>query len=255
MAKRTNQRVPIHETHEIPSRGILYGEGVPSQITLRAMDALDEKKRLAGNGMSTIADVINGCIVGDESIDVKNFVLADVEFLMYKLRIETYGPDYKLNVMCQNPKCGHIHEHTINLDELDIRYIDDDFIYPFTLPALPKSKDVITAKIMTVNDYTNMEGRASKILNKFPDYIGDPEYILKPEYRIVEVNGEVIPSYKIQKYIESMHMMDRRFFECKYDDAINGFGLDTSVVLKCPDCGEDIFINLPVTDEFFRPTY
>jgi len=254
MVKRTNTRLSIQETHEIPSRGILY-DGVPSTLTLRAMDTLDEKRRLSGVGYPAIADLINGCITDNDTVDARQLKLQDLQFLMYKLRIETYGPDYKLNLMCPNPKCYKTGEFTINLDTLPITYLEDDFSEPFLIEKLPKSGDIIEARLMSVSDYISLDNDVKRTLAKNKDYEGDPEIIIKPTYQIVKVNGEEIPSYKRQTYVEKMHAMDRRFFDCKYLEVFNSFGLDTQMVEICPVCGEEILFDLPVTDEFFRPTY
>lgn len=252
--KSVNNKVPIQETHTLPSNGLLYKDSnIPAEVTIRAMNALDEKRRLSSTGVSVIPTLLESCVIDPENIDIMSLKLFDLNFLMYKLRIITYGAEYKLNIEC--PHCGHKSEVIINLDDLPVNMLDDSFVEPFKLDPLPVSGDVIECKMLSIQDYINMENEAKRILSKTPSYVGDPEFILSYKYKIVSVNGEEVPSYKIQKYIEELHARDMRFFDSKYNDLVNNIGLDLSHVEGCSHCGEDINFILPVTDEFFRPTY
>lgn len=246
-------KVSIQETFELPSNGVLYKDcGIPSNITLRAMNALDEKRRLASTGMRTIPELIKSCIVNDKQIDTYKLKLFDLQYLMYKLRIITYGSDYKIRVSC--PKCGHDHEITVNLDDISVNKLSDNFTEPFEIGELPVSKDIITCRLMTAEDYINMETEAKRIRSKFPDYVGDPEFILSYKYKIVTINGESKPQ-SIQSYIENMHARDMRYFDSKYSEIADSLGMDLNMIDICPSCGEDINYTIPVTSEFFRPRY
>lgn len=254
MKAQTNNRVAIQETHTLPSNGALYRDSnIPVEITLRAMNALDEKRRLSSTGMQVIPDLINSCIVKPENIDASELKLFDLQYLMYKLRIITYGNDYKVNLTC--PHCGERSEYTINLDNIPVKTLDEDFTEPFELDPLPISGDVIGCKILSASDYIKIEREAKRIRSKNPDYVGDPEFILAYQYKIVTINGEDVPPYKIQPYVENLHARDMRFFDSKYNAIVDNLGMDLDMVEECNHCGRDIEFNLPVTDEFFRPTY
>lgn len=247
-------KVPIQETHSLPSNGALYKDlNIPTDITLRAMNALDEKRRLSSTGMQVIPDLINSCIVEPEGIDAGELKLFDLQYLMYKLRVITYGPEYKVNIRC--PHCGERTEFVINLDEIPVNQLDDKFVEPFEIGPLPISGDVIECKILSASDYIKIEREAKRIRSKNPNYEGDPEFILAYQYKIVTVNGDPVPPYKIQKYVETLHARDMRFFDSKYNAVVDGLGMDLARVDECSHCGRDIEYNLPVTDEFFRPTY
>lgn len=246
-------RVPIQETFELPSNGVLYKDyNIPSTITLRAMNALDEKTRLATSGMRTIPELLKSCIVSNEKIDPYKLKMFDLQFLMYKLRIITYGSDYKVKITC--PNCGNEHEVAINLDEIPVNTLDEDFTEPFDIGALPVSGDVITCKLLSAEDYINMETEARRIKSKFPAYVGDPDFILSYKYRITTINGEYKPQ-SIQSYVENMHARDMRYFDSKYNDITNNLGMDIDMLEICPSCGRDIEYTLPMTSEFFRPKY
>lgn len=253
MAKES--RVAIQETYELPSRGIIYGSegGVPGNITLRAMTTMEEKMRLSGTGMNVMPNLIKACIVEPENVDTSKLKLFDLQFLMYRLRVVTYGPEYKLQLTC--PNCGHKFDAIIDLDSIPVNYADDDFVEPFEIGPLPVSKDMFSCVILTADDFINIEKDAKRIKAKFPNYVGDPEFMLSYQYKITKVNGEEMPVSILQKYIENMNARDMRYFDSKYSEFTDSIGMDLDMIETCPSCGEDIEFTLPVTSEFFRPTY
>lgn len=252
MATTTNNRVSIQETYDLPSRGLL-GTDVPKNVTLRAMSTMDEKMRLSGSGLTLMPDLIKNCIVSPANVDTYKFPLFDIQFLMYKLRVITYGSDYKVTLRC--PTCGATKEISVNLDEIPVVELPDGFTDKFTIGPLPVSGDTIECKLLNVYDYIEIERESRRILSKFKDYVGDPEMILNLQHKIVTVNSEEVPTYKIQSYVENMNARDLRFFNIEYEKIAGGYGLDTDMFEVCDKCGSDIEYALPMTSEFFRPTY
>lgn len=246
--------VPIQETFDIPSRGKIYSDMVvPEQITLRAMTALDEKLRLSSNNpFLTTPKLIRSCMVGDEQVDTMKLKFFDLHYLMYKLRALTYGPDYRIKLTC--PRCGKEFEVTVNLDELECNYVPENLVEPIDI-KLPVSGDTVGAKFFNSNDYLEIEREAQRILNKFPDYEGDAEYIPTLMARIVTVNGEQLVPAKKQKYVEEMHAKDLMVFNSEYQKVTSSIGLNLGRTDICPKCGNDIEYDIPIVREFFRPTY
>lgn len=247
------KRVAIQETFTIPSKGKIYKD-IPAEFTLRAMTTLEEKMRLAGNGLETIPNIIQNCTVVPENYDIMELKPFDMQYLMYKLRIVTYGPEYKVSLRC--PNCGRLHDITVNLDDIETKYLEDDetFEEPFEIGPLPVSKDVIGAKIMSMKDTIDVEKEAKKILQKFPDYVGEPEFILNYQKRIVTVNGKEIPPHEIQAYVEGMNAKDMRYFDSYYAKYAADLGMDLIMQQEC-NCGEIFDYRLPINSEFFRPEY
>lgn len=246
-------KVTIQETYELPSEGKLY-ENIPSQITLRAMTTLDEKLRLSSNDtLNIIPRLIGNCIVEPKKIDVTKLKLFDLHYLMYKLRIVTYGPEYKVELKC--PHCGETHEATINLDDIPVNKLDEDFVEPFEIGPLPINGDVISCRLLDTSDTEAISRESRRILSKFPGYVGDPEMIVRWQKIITAINGESIDQARIRQYVEELHARDLRYLESKYYKATDDLGLDLFMVETCEKCGEDIEFTLPVTSEFFRPEY
>ena len=72
--------------------------------------------------MEIICEIIDECLVENPGISSYDMCLADYQFLLHKLRVVTYGKDYKLEFTC--PFCGSKEEATIDLDSLEVRNAD-----------------------------------------------------------------------------------------------------------------------------------
>lgn len=246
-------RVAINETYDMPSRGLL-GESTPAKITLRAMTTIEEKMRLASTGITVMPNIIKACLVEPTNTDTHNWTVTDIQFAMYKLRTVTYGPEYKISLRC--PRCGNKFDVTVNLDDLNVNELPDGFTSPFSIGPLPVSGDMLDCKFLTVRDYASIEKESKRILKKYPDYVGDPALILTIQHRIEKVNDEVLPGQRIQQYIENMHARDLSYFNSKYNDISDSYGIDIyDMVETCPKCQEDVTFDLPMNEEFFRPKY
>lgn len=251
--KDTSSRVAIQETYPIPGYAV-YGGEIPKDFTIRAMTTVEEKLRLAGTGFEVIPQLIKACTVSPEDVDISELKLFDIQFLMYKLRIITYGPDYKLHLTC--PHCGKEFDITLDLDELECTEIPEDFEEPFEIGPLPISGDILTCKILNIQEYLDIIKEAKRIKNKNPNYVGDPEFILNYQYQIIAINGkDDLKPFEKRQYVESMHARDLRYLDSNYVDKTAGYGLDTAIFELCPHCEGEITFDLPVTEEFFRPTY
>ncbi len=247
----TEVRVPIRETFTLPSNGIPYNGEIPAEITLRAMTTMDEKIRLSSSGLNSLAALIDACVVEPEVFDSKKLKLYDLQYLMYMLRVITYGSNYKVSAYCDH--CDKFVDVNVNIDELEVVKINDDYIEPFEIGPLPVSGDMLTCKNLSVGDLINVDKEAKRILAKFKDYIGDPEFVLGFKYLIVTVNGEMLPDFKKQQYVENMNAKDLRYLDLAYDKYVSGFGINTIVTSECPVCGAPIEFSMPITEEFFRP--
>lgn len=245
-----SSRVSITEKVIIPGYS-LYNGAIPKEVTMRAMTTIEEKMRLSGTNSDVLTSIIKSCIVEPEDINVGMLKLQDVQYLMYRLRSITYGSDYHVGIIC--PHCGRTNELVINLDELEVK-LADDLVEPFEF-TLPRSGDVVEFKILSSDDYSNIRRDAARIRAKMPDYVGDPEYMLTYQYKITKVNGDTLIPGKLQQFVENMLASDASKFDLEYDRIASSFGMNTTVVDVCNNCGNDFTYNIPVTSEFFRPTH
>lgn len=247
----TASRVTIQETYDLPSRGKF--EGVPERITLRAMSLSDEKRRLASQGLSGIVDLIGNCVVKPEDFNPYKMCQFDLDFAMLKLRIVSHGSNYNVEVQC--PYCGKTIQSTINLDDIPVNMVEDDFSSEFEIGPLPISGDNLQVKILTSEDIENIESESKRILTKFPNYEGDPSEVLNYIYKIRTVNGEKLPYSQLKQYVETMTANDSIYLDQAYTEAIGKYGIDTDITFECPHCGETFIRNMPMNSEFFRPRF
>ena len=249
-----DNRVAIQESCSVPCYKLYKEDKVEKDFTLRAMTTKEEKMRLFSNGFDTIAKIIKSCLVTNKDLDINQLKLVDIQYLMYKLRIVTYGSQYNVHgVKC--PYCGKYVDVTYDLDNLKIGEIPDGFKEPFEIGKLPVSGDTLQCKLLTTEDYLDIIEEARKKREKFPNYEGDPSWEFELMKEICTVNGELLPTFKMQQYIDNMHARDYQFFEQKYEDFSGSLGIDKNVEFECPDCHKTFKYKLPMTEEFFRPTY
>lgn len=250
----SDKKVSIHESYTLPSSGSdIYDFEVPEVVTLRAMSTLDEKLRLSSsNGILIIPQLIKQCMIEPKDLDVAELKMFDIQYLMYMLRIATYGPDYKVELRC--PECGHVFTAEMLLSDIPVNSVPDDIHEQLTI-TLPVSGDVVECSLQSASDITAIQYESKRILSKFPEYVGDPEFIIRWKYIIKTVNGAEVPKKDIQSYIESMHAKDGAYLRSKYEKVVNSIGMDLSRIDICPECGEEVQYSLPVTTEFFRPSF
>lgn len=248
------KQAAVTETYTLPSKGLLYGEEFGSEVTIRSMTTFEEKMRLGNQGFwKTMCSILDSVVTAPEGYDTKLMTLFDFYFLMYKMRAVSYGPTYKVSVTC--PECGKTEVVKVNLDELEVNYIKDDFNEPFTVGPLPRSGDTLSCRFLRVRDSINNEKKAKEILSRNPDYVGDPQYILSRVSQIVAINGEEKTPPETQRYVEGMDAMDSAYFGQAYDHAAGDLGLVTLCKGSCSSCGEELTFGLPFNSEFFRPTF
>ena len=115
----------IAEGYELPSKGKIYSVAVNPHVELRSMSARDEMKRLSPSStqFKKLADIIEGCMIEKPAIHVYDMALGDYEFLLHKLRIVTYGPEYNINCRC--PLCGDWDDHVVNLESLQLNELKE----------------------------------------------------------------------------------------------------------------------------------
>lgn len=250
--KANTTHSPINETYELPSNGLLYEGKIPSTITLRCMTTFEEKMRLGSGSFATsMIRILNACIL-DEDVDAGELTDNDFWFLLYKLRTISYGENYNMSFECPNPDCGKVVDTTINLDDLEVLKLDAKYTEPREI-VLPYSKDKLGIRYLRAKEVDELSREAEKITQNSPDYYGDPMYQLEMEHRIATINGEVPSTLDKKNYVANMIGMDSAYFHQKVDEPTHG--LLTTVTVHCPFCNSDHQVNVPMTSEFFRPTF
>jgi hypothetical protein len=243
----------VMENYRLPSLGKLYSDNFPEEVTIRSMTTFEEKMRLGSQGFwKTMCSILDAVVTSPENFDTSQMTLFDFYFLMYKMRIVSYGHIYKVTVTC--PHCGKSTVCKIDLDTLEVNYLEDTDKEPFTIGPLPRSGDTLECRYLRVYDAIRNEKAAKDILRQHPDYQGDPSYIQEIASKIVTVNQEDIQP-ATEMYVERMSALDSAYFFQAYNSKVNRIGMTTTCQGTCEGCGEELVFDLPFNSEFFRPTF
>lgn len=235
-------------TVELPSKGLLY-ENIPGEITLRSMTVKDEKMIFGSTNSDTVSKVLEKCIT--DNLNLNELLSIDEHFLLLKLRIHTFGPSYRVTGRCE--ECDKKSEFDINLDELIVNYLPDDFEEPIVIKKLPVSGDKIKVKLLRNKDVEYVNRQAKRLSKSLKIDSGELEYTLKMAKMIASINDEEMEFGEIQKYIENMHSKDSAYLWNELDDIKLGY--DSVLTVTCPKCGEEFEFLLPMNREFFRPKF
>lgn len=245
----------IAESYELPSKGLIYDKPVASQVELRSMTARDEMKRLNHSAApyKTLADIIEGCMIEKPVIHVYDMALGDYEFLLHKLRIASYGPDYKTELVC--PYCGKPVSVTLQLDALELKDFDISEFKELATFTLPKSGKVVSLAYQTPHTLDNIESRSKEMRRKMKTADTDFDTLNTLLEAIETVDGAHLDSFSLENFIIGLPAADmykillniRKMNEC--------IGINTSDIhVDCPLCGGDIQTFFQFGPEFFRPT-
>ena len=247
-----NTKTSIIEKFTLPSKGLIYDNPINSEVTLRSMTTMDELIRLSPSTKpySFMASLIQSCIVGELGMDVEDLCLADYQFLLHKLRIITYGPEYPMMTRC--PFCGKIEDQVINLDELECVSYTDEMKELFTI-HLPVYDVDVKLNYSTPRMLDRILERKQEILDKNPEAL-DPTFILTLQELIDKVDGQTLSRVKLEGFVQNMNMKDANLIIRQSDKINQGIGLDLNIVTKCSHCGLDYVSTFRETSEFLRPT-
>lgn len=246
----------VAEGFELPSGGQIYAKPVNPHVELRSMTAKDEMRRLnpSTTPLKNLADIIEDCMLEKPAIHVYDMALGDYEYLLHKLRIVTYGPDYKMSVICQNPLCGAEVNATVNLEELTVKEFDLTEYRNLCTFTLPVSGDVITIKGQTPHILDDISLKSKEMRRKAGTSVLDFETIAKLQNAIVSVNDRTPNSFEIETYVTRLAAKDLLKIEQQLNKVNQYLGIDTEIFLSCPKCSEEIHTFFRFGPEFFRPT-
>ena len=248
------QEYTIAETFTLPSKGEIYSESVNPEIKLRSMTTAEEMKRQSKTDTpyKVMCEIIEDCIVGPKpGISVYDMALGDYEFLLHKLRIVTYGPEYKMFVTC--PNCGNTQEKIADLDSLIVKETDVEKFKESLTVTLPKTKDVVELRFTTPRMLDEIAKRRKEYARKNPDA---PDYglVYTISYAIKKINDKVSVPAIYESHVKKLPMADVNYLLQVIDNINKMVGLDSDIVYTCKECGYETVTPFRLTSEFFGPT-
>lgn len=236
----------------LPSKGLIYEEEVNPEVELSSMKTKHEMLRLSATEESqkVMAQIVDDCIVNDIGISSYDLCLGDFQYLLYKLRVVTFGPEYELQARC--PYCGFENTITLNIDELPIHEYDDSLVdlLEFTLPVT-EQKVKLTMQTPRMLDRINTRVREN---NKRRKNTSENATVL---YTIIacleEIDGEPIEAASIEQWVRELPLADSNAILYRIDEINNSLGIELDSLAKCNVCGADFIAPFRINSSFFRP--
>lgn len=243
----------ISESYILPSKGLIYDKPIDPNFTVRSMTTAEEMKRLSPTETpyKVMSEIIEECLTKKLEIPVYDLCIGDYQFLLHKLRVVTYGPDYKMSIQC--PNCGEVTVSNTNLDSLTVTEYEDS-IQEFMTIHLPQIDKKIELKVQTPRIIEEVSSRAKEIKKRMKDSAVDPSFLVTLQSIIKTVDGQTLNAVALESFVRKLPMRDANIL-LQAAKKLNGkVGLDTEVVAKCGSCGYDVVTTFRFTSEFFGPT-
>lgn len=244
----------IAEGYDLPSKGKIYEVSIDPHIELRSMCGRDEMKRLSPSStpLKTLADIIEDCCIEKPAIHVYDMSLGDYEFLLHKLRIVTYGEDYKVALRCS--ECGETIEAIAKLDQLNVKEFDEDKVNELRTFSLPVCGRTVSLNFLTPRLTETMEVKAKDMKRKYKNATIDFDTLIRVLCCIDLVDGEKKNEHELENIVTNLPARDLQKILNNIDKLNQQIGLDNILYLTCPKCGEEVTTFFRFGPEFFRPS-
>lgn len=243
----------ITEEYKLPSLGKIYNVQVNPVVKLSSMLTEHEMKRLSPSERpyKTLCEIIDDCLVENPGISSYDMCMADYIYLLQKLRVVTYGKNYKVTSKC--PFCSTESQHIIDLDELEVTYYNNDFSEMSTF-ILPKTGKEIKLLMQTprMNDEVTIRSKEQKRRTKGSD--GDSAFLYTLQMIVDTVDGQKLDIIKSEDFLRKLPMLDTNSIIQHANKLVESFGVQNTLDLTCPFCGLDYTSSFRVGPDFFRPS-
>ena len=214
----------IVENVTLPSKGLIYEEEVNPNIELSSMKTKHEMLRLSATEESQkiMAQIIDDCIVSDIGISSYDLCLGDFQFLLYKLRTVTFGPEYEMQCRC--PVCGFDNVVTLNLDELPVHEYTDNLaeLLEFNLPV---SGNKIKLTMQTPRMLDRINARVREYTKKRKSNSENSTILHTIIACIEEIDGEKSDPIRLEPWVRELPLADTNAIINRIDDINNSLGI------------------------------
>lgn len=240
---------------DLPSQGHFYSTSSPlssGRIQIKYMTAREEdiltNQNLIKKGI--VLDELLRAIIVTPNVKLDDLLIGDKNGLFVACRRLAYGDKYPAKVTC--PKCDTESEVEVNLSEMKAKelsfenYTKGENLFNFQLPI---SKKKITYKLLTHKDENDIDTEI-KALAKIVK-TNTPEMTTRLKYMIqaVDDNSDRVV---VKKFVENMLAKDSVVFRKHVRDNTPDF--DMTFNFKCPACGHEERMAMPMGVDFFWPS-
>lgn len=242
----------ISETFTLPSKGLIYSPAIDPTITMRSMNTADEMRRLSTSEYQhkPMCDVVDSCIVNDMGISSYDMCLGDYQFLLYKLRIVTYGAEFEVSTTC--PFCKFPNSDTLDLDALPVLEYDES-IENYKTFMLPVTNKQVKIRFTTPRILDNADIRAREMKQKSKDKKQDYSILVMLTSIIDTIDGKHYNIIDLEKWVRDLPMKDTNTILAYSTKLNNALGIDSNIEEVCELCGMDYKVPFSPGATFFRP--
>lgn len=246
----TENEDDILQTVELPSKGILYANGV-KEILIDYMTASDENllstPELIRKG--TVMDELLKRKIKTEGIKPSDLLNGDKDKVILQLRASSYGQYYDVKVTC--PETGNEFEESVDLltlNEKELTAIPDQLMeFSFTLPM---SKKEVKFKLLSSGEFDKIIDAAQKQKEAYKSQVSEVITLLL-KGQVKEVDGNRDRNF-INKFIDKMRAGDSSALR-RYIKSIEP-GIDYEYELTSPYTGNKFKATLSFGIDFFYPS-
>ena len=253
MAERDNNYT-IMEGYELPSRGLIYDKPVNAHVELRSMTARDEMKRLSPSStpFKTLADIIEGCMIEKPGVHVYDMAIGDYEYLLHKLRIVSYGDEYKIELRC--PYCGETFDAITHLEDIMVKPFDQEKFESLRNLSLPKSGHDVVLRFQTPRILDEIDSKTREYKRRYKDASINFDLLAILVNSIDTIDGVERPPYEIEDFVNKLPAYDMTKIINTLDELNKCIGIENDIQVPCKNCGADINTFFRFGTEFFRPS-
>ena len=244
----------IGEGVELPSKGLIYNKPVNPHIELRSMSARDEMKRLSPSTtpFKTLADIIEGCMIEKPAVHVYDMAIGDYEYLLHRLRVVTYGDEYKMVLTC--PFCGEEVNTIAHLDEITVKEFDKEKFESLRNLHLPKSDHDVVLRFQTPHILDEIESKTKEYKRRYKDATISFDLLSILLFSIDSVDGIEMNLAELESFINKLPAYDMTKIVNTLDALNECVGINNELLVTCKSCGGDIKTFFRFGTEFFRPS-
>ena len=245
----------------IPSKGYLNPE-IPNGTIVQRCMMVSDQKFLAGSqlrGSLMTKTLLERTIESPENIDIGKLTPADTLYLLFKLRVLSYGSSYKFRTKC--PECGQKIDLDVDLSTLVVNTLEEDYEKHMEV-VLPNAGDKVYTRFVTNDDMSMIEDEMERRRRKGRETTEDSEFVLRLASMIKKIelvtpnaDGDKVLTHPIdiQNYLEDLTDLDATAIRASVDKV--SFGISPLVEERCPHCREFIDVGITFGGGFFRPKY
>lgn len=242
----------IAEVFTLPSKGLIYEEEVNPEVVLNSMTTRHEMLRLSTteDSQKIMAQIIDDCIDSDLGISAYDLCLGDFQYLMFMLRVVTFGNEYELRGRC--PYCGFEQTTKINLDELEVKEYDDSLADLLEI-TLPKTGSKVKLTLQTPRILDRISTKVKEYRRRHKDSDENPVILYNILASIDEVEDKNSNAFMLEEWVKNLPLADTNAIINRIDLINNKIGIDLNVEGACKICGTTYQVPFRINQTFFRP--